>query len=160
MHDWSIISRAAGTIPLAITADTASPAVRSEVKSASSVRTARATGSSRTEMRVATPKLPSDPTNSPTRSGPHGSPPAAQLHHAPVRQRHLEGEHVRGRYAVLEAVRAARVFGHVAADRAGGLTRRVGRILQPVRRGGEGETDVDDPWLHHRQPVAGVDPEA
>src|SRR6184192_4957249 len=65
--------------------------------------------------------------------------------------------HVRGRYAVLEAVRAARVFGYVAADRAGGLTRRVGRILQPVRRGGEGETDVDDPWLHHRQPVAGVD---
>ncbi len=75
MHDWSIISRAAGTIPLAITADTASPAVRSEVKSASSVRTARATGSSRTVMRVAMPKLPSEPTNNPTKSGPHGSPP-------------------------------------------------------------------------------------
>ena len=26
-------------------------------------------------MRVATPKFPSEPTNRPTRSGPHGSPP-------------------------------------------------------------------------------------
>ena len=59
----------------AITADTASPAVRSEVKSASNVRTACGTGSSRTAMRVATPKFPSEPVNRPTRSGPHGSPP-------------------------------------------------------------------------------------
>ena len=75
MHDWSIISSAAGTMPLAITADTASPAVRTESKSASSVRTARGTGWSRTVMRVAIPKFPSEPTNTPTRSGPHGSPP-------------------------------------------------------------------------------------
>src|SRR5436189_234434 len=53
MHDWSIISSAAGTMPLAITADTASPAVRRALKSASSVRMARGTGSSRTLMRDA-----------------------------------------------------------------------------------------------------------
>ncbi len=75
MQDWSIISRAAGTMPLAITADTASPAVRSALKSASSVRMARGTGSRRTLIRVAIPKLPSEPTNRPTRSGPHASPP-------------------------------------------------------------------------------------
>src|SRR5213593_5144534 len=75
MHGWSIISRAAGTMPLAITADTASPAVRRALKSASSVRTARATGRRRTLIRVAIPKFPSEPTNRPTRSGPHGSPP-------------------------------------------------------------------------------------
>src|SRR5437867_6724078 len=75
MHDWSIISSAAGTMPLAITADTASPAVRSALKSASSVRMARGTGSRRTLIRVAIPKLPSEPTNRPTRSGPHGSRP-------------------------------------------------------------------------------------
>src|SRR5213079_1682334 len=75
MHDWSIISRAAGTMPLAITADTASPAVRSALKSASRVRMARGTGSRRTLIRVAMPKLPSEPTNRPTRSGPQGSPP-------------------------------------------------------------------------------------
>ena len=62
-------------MPLAMTAETASPAVRSESKSASCVRIARGTGSRRTVMRVAMPKLPSEPTNSPTRSGPHGSPP-------------------------------------------------------------------------------------
>ena len=56
-------------------ADTASPAARSELKSASRVRTARGSGTSRTVMRVATPKFPSEPTNTPTRSGPHGSPP-------------------------------------------------------------------------------------
>src|SRR2546427_5416092 len=32
-HDWSIISSAAGTMPLAMTAETASPAVRSDVRS-------------------------------------------------------------------------------------------------------------------------------
>ena len=62
-------------MPLAITAETASPAARMDEKSASNVRTARGTGSRRTVMRVATPKLPSEPTNRPVRSGPHGSPP-------------------------------------------------------------------------------------
>ena len=75
MQDWSIISSAAGTTPLAMIAETASPALRRDGKSASSVRTACGTGMSRTVMRVATPKLPSEPTNTPTRSGPHGSPP-------------------------------------------------------------------------------------
>src|SRR5207247_1446722 len=76
MQERSIISSAAGTSPAPMIADTASPAARSEVKSASSVRTARGRGTSRTVMRVATPKLPSEPTNRETRSGPHGSPPA------------------------------------------------------------------------------------
>ena len=55
-------------------ADTASPAVRRLWKSASSVLTARGNGVRRTVIRVAMPKLPSEPTNNPTRSGPHGSP--------------------------------------------------------------------------------------
>src|SRR3989449_3537339 len=75
MHDWSIISRAAGTMPFAITAETASPSARSEAKAASRVRTARGNGRSRTAIRVAIPKFPSEPTNNPTTSGPHGSPP-------------------------------------------------------------------------------------
>src|SRR2546428_585647 len=36
---------------------------------------ARGTGWSRPGMPVEIPKLPSEPTNTPTRSGPHGSPP-------------------------------------------------------------------------------------
>src|SRR2546430_6032422 len=44
MQDWSIISSAAGTIPAAIIADTASPAVLILLKSASSVLIARGNG--------------------------------------------------------------------------------------------------------------------
>src|SRR5689334_12721011 len=38
--------------------------------------------------------------------------------------------------AVLEAVHAARVLGNVAADAAGELTRWIGRVIEPMRRGG------------------------
>ncbi len=73
-HARSIISSAAGTIPAAMMAETASLAPRSEGKSASNVRTLAGSGSSRTVIRVAMPNMPSLPTNSPARSGPHGSP--------------------------------------------------------------------------------------
>ncbi len=67
--DWSIISSAAGTMPVAMIAETARAAsARSAVKSASSVRTASGIGSRRTLMSVAIPKHPSLPTNRPHRS--------------------------------------------------------------------------------------------
>ncbi len=74
MQERSIISIAAGTMPPEITVVTASPAARSDMKSASRVRITVGTGVSRTVMRVAMPKLPSEPTKTPTRSGPQGSP--------------------------------------------------------------------------------------
>src|SRR6185436_971715 len=61
-------------MPVAITAETASLAERTDGKSASRVRTLGGTGSSRTTISVAIPNIPSLPTKSPTRSGPHGSP--------------------------------------------------------------------------------------
>ena len=73
-QDWSIISIAAGRMPEAITRETASLAARTEGKSASMVRTLVGSGSSRTTISVAIPNIPSLPTKSPTRSGPHGSP--------------------------------------------------------------------------------------
>jgi hypothetical protein len=45
MHDWSIISSAAGTMPLAITAETATPAVRIDPKSATTSGVIYARGS-------------------------------------------------------------------------------------------------------------------
>jgi hypothetical protein len=54
--------------------DTASLAARTVMKSASMVRTLSGTCSSRTVISVAIPNIPSLPTNSPTRSGPQGSP--------------------------------------------------------------------------------------
>ena len=74
MHAWSIISRAAGTIPAAMIALTASLALRTVGKSASSVRIAAGSGSSLSVIWSAMPNIPSLPTKSPARSGPHGSP--------------------------------------------------------------------------------------
>ena len=64
----SIISSAAGTMPDAMIADVARAASRSLVKSASSVRMAWGSGVRRTVTSTATPKHPSDPTNTPSRS--------------------------------------------------------------------------------------------
>jgi hypothetical protein len=66
----SIISIAAGTIPAAITADTAPAASSMAVKSARSVRISGGSGMSRTAMRVAMPMVPSLPTKTPRRSSP------------------------------------------------------------------------------------------
>src|ERR1041385_528653 len=57
----------------------------------------------------------------------------ADLDKTTVRQKQLEPEDVIGRDAVLETVRAARVFGDVAADRTGALARRAGGVLEPDR---------------------------
>ena len=53
------------------------------------------------------------------------------------------------REAVFEAVHAAGVFGHVAADGAGDLTRRIGRVIQAVGGGGLRNGEVAHTGLHH-----------
>ena len=53
---------------------------------------------------------------------------ARERHELAARQHDVGGEHVVDGEAVLEAVRAARVLGDVAADRADLLARRVGRV--------------------------------
>ena len=72
---------------------------------------------------------------------------APEAHDLAVGQHGLDPEHVVARHPVLEAVRAARVEGEVAADRADGLARRVGRVGQPVARGGPADVEVDDAGL-------------
>ena len=52
--------------------------------------------------------------------------------------------------AVLEAVGPAGVLGHVAADGARGLARRVGHVVQAERRDRLGEPRVHDAGLEHR----------
>jgi hypothetical protein len=53
------------------------------------------------------------------------------------------------REAVLEAVRAARVLGDVAADRADLLARRVGRVEDPSASTAARDVEVRDPGLDH-----------
>ena len=61
--------------------------------------------------------------------------------------------------AVLEAVRPAGVLGDVAAEGAGGLARRIGRVVQAVRRDRLGEPGVDHAGLHHGAAAHRIDRE-
>ena len=61
--------------------------------------------------------------------------------------------------AVLEAVRATRVLGHVAAHGAGGLARRVGHIVESEGKHGFGEAGVHYAGLHHGATLNRVHPE-
>jgi hypothetical protein len=68
-------------------------------------------------------------------------------------------EHVVQGQAVLQAVHAARVLGHVAADRAGDLARRIGRVVQAVRRRGLADGEVAHAALHARRARERIDVE-
>ena len=58
----------------------------------------------------------------------------AERHELAVGQHRFDAEHVVDGEAVLQAVRAARVLGDVAADRADDLARRIGRVVAAGRR--------------------------
>ena len=98
------------------------------------MRQAGGVGTTRSVILVATPSVPSEPTNAPEQVVARrvDALAAAELHDLAVGQHDLEPGHVVRREAVLEAVRAAGVLGDVAADRADDLGRRVGRVV--VRR--------------------------
>ena len=138
--------------------ETARPASSMRSKIPSRVRTPSGTGRSPTSISVAIPKQPSEPTNRPTRSYPGASRPRPpQAHHRPVGEHHGEPGHVPRRHAVLEAMRTARVLGHVAADRACRLGGGVGGVVEPVRPSRDRELRVDHPRLQHGAPVRGID---
>ena len=63
-----MISIAPGTIPPATMSETVRPAAPIESKYATSVRIRSGTGTTRSVIAVATPSVPSEPTNAPSRS--------------------------------------------------------------------------------------------
>ena len=152
---WSIISSAAGTMPAAMMAETASLAARTLVKSASIVRTAAGIGSSRTVMAAgdAEHSLAADEEAHEV-GAPRLAVRGAEPGERAVGQDDLELDDVIGGDAGLEAVRAAGVLGDVAADGARRLARRIGHVLQAERQDGVGEPGVDDAGLDHRAPAA------
>jgi hypothetical protein len=81
----------------------------------------------------------------------------AQRDDLAIGEHHRDRGHVVERHPVLEAVGAARVLRHVAADRARALAGRIGRVVQSERRHGARQRDVHDPRLDHRQPVLRID---
>ena len=82
---------------------------------------------------------------------------AAEHRDLAVGQHDLEGEDVGAGHARGEAVRAARVVGDVAADRARLLARRVGGEVEPERRELPVEVEVDHAGLDPGHPRLGVD---
>ncbi len=119
--------------------ETASPAASVVSNPASSVRTVSGARSTRTVTRTAIPSVPSEPTNAPSRSGPSSS--RERVTSVAVGEDDVGREHVVDREAVLQAVRAARVLGDVAADRAHLLARGIGRVVVAV--GGDGLRDLE-----------------
>ena len=125
-----MISIAPGRIPAATMRDTASPASSTDANAASCVDDDLG--------------LPHDPERHldrdperPLRADEHAEEVgavvavdrlAAELEQLAVRQHDLRARHVVDGEAVLEAVRPARVLGHVAADGADLLARRVRRV--------------------------------
>ena len=130
----SIISIAAGRIPAETIAETASPAASVDGNAARCVVTASGLRSTRSVISVAIPSVPSEPMKAPSRSEPvRVERLAAELDDVAVGQHDRQPGHVVDREAVLEAVRAARVLGDVAADRADLLARRIGRVEEAGR---------------------------
>jgi len=82
---------------------------------------------------------------------------AAETQYLAVHQHHFEAEDVVGGEAVFQAVHAARVLGHVAADGAGDLARRIGGVVEagPLHR--LGDAKVGDPRLSADGAVLVVD---
>ena len=136
---------AAGTIPAAITSDTAAPASSVWPNPASSVRTASGARRIRSRSFVAMPERPLRADERPEQVRPLV--PHRQLDQLAVGQHDLRAQHMVDREAVLQAVRASRVLGDVAADRADLLRRRVGRVVEAVRRDRRGHVEVRDARL-------------
>ena len=120
-------------MPAAMIAATASPAWRTSAKLAMMQRAVCGFGSSLTVTSTITASMPSLPTTSGEQvEAGRVERVAAELDRLAVGGEAAHLEHVVQRQAVLEAMHAARVLGDVAADRAGDLAARVGRVEEAV----------------------------
>src|SRR5205085_1609384 len=78
---------------------------------------------------------------------------AAEIDHLAVAQDDARAEDVIGRRTIFQTVYAACVLRDVAADGAGRVTRRVGHVVEAVRRDGTRELRVDETGLDDGEPV-------
>src|SRR5205814_2054426 len=78
---------------------------------------------------------------------------------ASIRENRRYGDDVIERDAVLETMRTTGVLGDVSTDGAGSLTRRIRRVMQPMRRYFTCQHRVHYARLDHRELIDDVDPE-
>ena len=72
----------------------------------------------------------------------------AQFNHAAIDGNSADFQHIVHREAVFQAMHAAGIFSHIAAYAARQLARRVGRVIQTMRRGGIGNGQIAHARLH------------
>ena len=82
---------------------------------------------------------------------------AAQAHDLAGHQHHLDAQKVVGGEAVFQAVHAAGILRHVAADRAGDLRAGIGRVVEAFVLDRLGDAEVGDARLHAGAAVGVVD---
>ncbi len=99
--------------------------------------------------------MPSEPTKTPSRSGPLVV--ARERDERAVGEDDVGCEHVVDREAVLQAVRSTRVLGDVAADRADLLARRIRGVVVPAGRDRLRDLEVRHPGLDDRTAVLEID---
>ena len=84
---------------------------------------------------------------------------AAQAHHLAGDQHDFDAQQVVGGEAVLQAMHAARIFSHVAADGAGDLAGGIGRVIKALALDRLGDGKVGDAWLGDDAAVVVIDVE-
>ena len=72
-------------------------------------------------------------------------------------QHDFAAEHVVGGHAVFQAMHAAGIFRDIAADRAGDLRRRVGRVVESGMRDRLADGEIGDAGLGHHHAVVEID---
>ena len=82
---------------------------------------------------------------------------AAEPQHLAGHQHDLAAEHVVGGHAVFEAMHAAGIFRDVAADGAGDLRGRIGRVVEARMRHRIADREIGDARLDHSDAVVEID---
>ncbi len=82
---------------------------------------------------------------------------SAEVDERAIGENDFEAEDVRGGEAVFEAMRAAGIFGDIAADAARGLRRGIGRVEIALRLDAVGDVEIEDAGLDDDAGVGEID---
>ena len=82
---------------------------------------------------------------------------AAEPDDLAIHQHQLDAEDVVGGQPVFEAMHAAGIFGDIAADRAGDLARRIGRVIKAGMLDRLGQCQIGHPGLSHHAAIVVID---
>ena len=72
-------------------------------------------------------------------------------------QHHFQAEQVVGGHAVFQAMHAAGILRDIAADGAGDLRGRIGRVIEALVLDRLGDAEIGDAGLHHRDAIDVID---